>query len=171
MAQAKYKGVARILSRIRDPLDKPEHLIEALADGDSFIMANSSYEWTGEWVDPRWKKAALKRKEEEEERSLKIEQEIAEEARAYFDSKDGPVFDYTESESDEVNVRTLLESDGGSDVEFHYQNSGSDSSQVLGDDPTPKASNSEDRQPRSPFKEPSASPGEFIDSPFAPHSS
>ncbi|KAJ3985690.1 hypothetical protein F5890DRAFT_1473545 [Lentinula detonsa] len=64
----RYKQVVRILrggGQFRKECKHCEIAENALKAGDCFILARAEVDWEGEWVHPQWKKAAIKRAEEQ----------------------------------------------------------------------------------------------------------
>ncbi|KAJ3760952.1 hypothetical protein EV360DRAFT_68277 [Lentinula raphanica] len=79
-SQFRYKQVLRLLQsggRLNeaDYVEEISIAQEAIKAGDSFILARAQADWEGDWVHPRWKKAALKRAEVQKEKELEKELE------------------------------------------------------------------------------------------------
>ncbi|KAJ3796660.1 hypothetical protein GGU11DRAFT_757337 [Lentinula aff. detonsa] len=67
LSQFRYTQVVRIL-RSGGQLKESKHremAENALEAGDCFILARAEVDWEGDWVHPQWKKAAIKRAEEQ----------------------------------------------------------------------------------------------------------
>ncbi|KAJ3768898.1 hypothetical protein FB446DRAFT_814066 [Lentinula raphanica] len=76
----RYKEVLRLLQsggRLNeaDYVEEISIAQDAIKAGDSFILARAQADWEGDWVHPRWKKAALKRAEVQKEKELEKELE------------------------------------------------------------------------------------------------
>ncbi|KAE9396117.1 hypothetical protein BT96DRAFT_922360 [Gymnopus androsaceus JB14] len=92
--------------------DTDNRVKDAFEVGDAFVLARADITWTGKWVDPRWKKAALDRAEEEKMKreklvfdAQKIEKTVNSELDALFDIGIDE-FDFGFSDSaDESNTR------------------------------------------------------------------
>ncbi|KAJ3998311.1 hypothetical protein F5050DRAFT_1745307 [Lentinula boryana] len=108
VALSRYREVVRILTekRNKESYIEPVQVKDALITADDFLLENTHWTWDDKWLDPRWRRAALERKEiweaeEARRRRLKEEEEennaLVAQAQAFL-STEIVVFDYPTEE-------------------------------------------------------------------------
>ncbi|KAJ3715904.1 hypothetical protein DFJ43DRAFT_1101669 [Lentinula guzmanii] len=106
VALSRYREVVRILTekRNKESYIEPVQVKDALITADDFLLKNTHWTWDEKWLDPRWRRAALERKEiweAEEARRRRLEEEennaLIAQAQAFL-STEIVAFDYPTEE-------------------------------------------------------------------------
>ncbi|KAJ3740812.1 hypothetical protein DFH05DRAFT_370297 [Lentinula detonsa] len=107
VALSRYREVVRILTekRNKESYIEPVQVKDALITADDFLLKNTHWTWDEKWLDPRWRRAALERKEiweAEEARRRRLDEEaennaLVAQAQAFL-STEIVAFDYPTEE-------------------------------------------------------------------------